>query len=94
MGSVSKYEISDNVVVATTPITVTTIIEKTHVNQTVTPFGAHVRHSPNPSGVIMKLNDDWVFVASSNLNPGDELTLNYRQLPSLLVEQFQKNISQ
>jgi hypothetical protein len=72
-------------VIAIKRIPLTTKVDNISIKEEITPwFGIWLNHSDNPTGVMMKLNQDWIFVASVNITEGEELTLNYCQTPRFI----------
>lgn len=90
MGDIPKYKIDKSPIhglgiFANEPIPISTKVDKVCIKQHMTPwFGTLINHSLTPNGVMMKLDDDYIFVASSNIKKGEELTLNYWQRPPFL----------
>lgn len=90
MGDIPKYKISHSPIhglgiFANEPIPISTKVDKVCIKTNMTPwFGTMINHSLTPNGVMMKLDDDYIFVASSHIKAGEELTLNYWQRPPFL----------
>lgn len=65
-----------------------TVIEQAIVSWVVTPFfGRWLNHSSNPTAFLRKRSDgDWFVVTKRDMLTGEELTLNYRNLPDYLLQ--------
>lgn len=49
----------------------------------VTYFGSFINHSYTPSAIIRITNGDYNVYASKDLEPGDEITLDYTTVPNI-----------
>jgi hypothetical protein len=84
---IDKSKIHGKGVIATKSIPLLTKVDTVCIKEHITPwFGKWINHSLNPTGVMMKYNDDWIFVASVNIRNKDELTINYWQTPPFIAK--------
>jgi hypothetical protein len=90
---IEKSKIHGKGVISIKPIPLSTKVDTISIREAITPWlGAWINHSTNPTGVMMKLNQDWIFVASVNIPKGEELTVNYWQTPHFIAKPPELNI--
>lgn len=83
---IGKSEIHGKGIIATKAIPISAKVDIICIREYITPwFGKWINHSRNPTGVMMKLDNDWVFVTSVNIPKGGELTVNYNQTPPFIA---------